>query len=377
MESRNVRYLPAVDHLRLLAALMVLAYHGGLAIAPNPTWPHPRHWAGLLVTEGYSGVTLFMVISGFILTYGALGRQISYGSFLRNRALRLLPLLIVAFALTVSISSSAVSPLLVLNGFVPTGTAGPQGMFAVTWSVFVEIELYLLFPVLLRLLDEGGPRRMLSVLALFAGLRFLALSNGADQLQVLYRSVFGRADQFVLGMIAAWFLRRYPSRWWALLAPVGGAGVILVLGGFNQHGGVFASGASALGSRWAVLSPTAEGLAWACLLLGYVAVVRVEMSIIGRGLAALGATTYSVYLLHMAVLAMLIHYQVMLDFGSTPYTQGVATTLLVAIPVTLVLARLSYRTIELPFLRMRKRYVSDPVQRPVVVEATVGVPLAS
>lgn len=49
-----------------------------------------------------------------------------------------------------------------------------------------------------------------------------------------------------------------------------------------------------------------------------------------------------------------------------------ATTLLGAIPVTLLGARLSYRTIELPFLRMRKRYVSDPVQRPVVVEVSTA-----
>ena len=372
MESRNVRYLPAVDHLRLLAALMVLVYHGQQLLGVPPThWPHPRHWYGLLVSEGYSGVALFMVISGFILTYGALGKHVAYGSFLRNRALRLVPMLVVVWLLTMATGAQAISPSFLLNALVPNANAEPGGLFAVTWSVFVEIELYLAFPVLLRLLEDGGPRRLLAVLALTAGFRFASLANGGDQFSVLYVSVFSRADQFILGMIAACLLRRHESRWWALVGLLGSAGVVFVLTGFNSHGGVFASKASAFGWRWAVLSPTAEGLAWACVVFGYVALMRGAAGTVTRGLASLGATTYSVYLLHMAVIGALVTYKVhIIVAGWSTFENAVATTLLVAVPATLAAARLSYRLIELPFLRMRKRYVSDPVERPVIVEVS-------
>jgi len=374
VESPNARYIPAVDHLRLYAAGMVLVYHGFTRFDTKLTpWPHPQHWPELLVTEGYAGVSLFMVLSGFILTYAALGKHVSYGPFLRNRALRLLPLLVVLFVVAASMSPSSMSPQLFWITLVPTHTAD-SSVFGVAWSVFVEIELYLMFPVLLRHLDSGGPRRLLAVLALLAGFRFAALSSGANPYSLLYFSVFARADQFILGMIAAWALRRYRTRLWGLLAPAGTLLVLLMLDSFSRNGGVRLANGSGLGARWAVLSPTVEGLGFACVVLGYVALMQGAGGALSKALAQLGATSYSIYLLHMVVITALVDNHVRLDLGPTPFLRSVATGVLVALPLTLLASRLSYTLIELPFLRRRTRWIDEP---PRVAPVALKVEAAS
>lgn len=383
MRSKNVSYLPAVDHLRLLAALMVVMFHSVIstvipASAPNSPWPHVHDWPALLITEGQSGVSLFMVISGFVLTYGALGRRLSYGRFLRNRALRLLPLLTVLVLLTAVTTPTLVLPQSALGVLIPSHTTLPGGWLVVAWSVVVEMQLYLVFPLLLHRLDSRGPRGMMPILLLTTGLRFAAMSAGGEPFSVLYLSVFARADQFVLGMLAAWAFRRSPSRLWAPLAPAGLALVFALLAGFDSRAGELSAAGTALGMHWAVLTPTIEGLGWAAVVLGYVAIMRGARGAITRGIAALGETTYSVYLLHMTVVTAVQNNHVHLDLGSTPFLRATATAGLVVVPATLVLARLGYNIIEVPFLRMRSRYVEDP--QPIAKrepDPLLRVPLAS
>lgn len=361
MESQNVRYMPAVDHLRLFAALLVVLVHGFDHFDPKAyPWPHPQHWPALMITEGYTGVTLFMVLSGFILTYAAYGKHVSYGPFLRNRALRLLPLLLVVFAIAATTSPSSISPQLLWITLLPTQAWGLGSFSVVAWSIFVEIELYLMFPVLLRHLNEGGPRRLLGVMALVMGFRFVALSASTDHFGLLYFSVLSRADQFILGMLAAWALRRYSTRLWVLLAPFGMTLTMLLLASFNRTGGSHPSGGSALGQQWGVLSPTLEGVGWACVVVGYVAVMQGVTGTITRTVARLGATSYSIYLLHMMVIDALRANHVGLNVGATPFQQAMVTTVMIVVPLTLVASRLSYNLIELPFLRRRVRWVEEP-----------------
>src|SRR4051794_38510486 len=94
MHSKNIDYIRPLDHLRLLAASLVFLFHYG----------HYFYWKWApvensrlfaAITEGYTGVSLFFVLSGFILTLIALQSQtFVYSSFLRNRVLRIAPLFI-------------------------------------------------------------------------------------------------------------------------------------------------------------------------------------------------------------------------------------------------------------------------------------------
>ena len=101
MKSPNIDYLPAIDHLRGLAALLIVFYHGLHVISYRlrfgaafgfDGWLQPANPLLAALAEGHTAVSLFMVLSGFIFTIGALGRGISTAGFLRNRFLRTYPL---------------------------------------------------------------------------------------------------------------------------------------------------------------------------------------------------------------------------------------------------------------------------------------------
>src|SRR5690606_8813510 len=81
MRSPNIRYFPAIDHLRAYAAVLIVLYHGLLLLSYQARFLAPfgiDHWLppGKLqlapLAEGHTAVSLFMVLSGFILTYGSL-----------------------------------------------------------------------------------------------------------------------------------------------------------------------------------------------------------------------------------------------------------------------------------------------------------------
>src|ERR671912_2212734 len=95
MISKNTEYIPRLDHLRFAAAALVVAYHFAYGSIPADT----RNPILLVIKQGYNGVSLFMVLSGFILTRICLHKEIDYRSFLFNRLLRIYPLyILIVFA---------------------------------------------------------------------------------------------------------------------------------------------------------------------------------------------------------------------------------------------------------------------------------------
>ena len=113
MRSPNIRYLPAVDHLRAFAALLIVFYHGLHVFSYQARFGRDfatDHWlqAGnpllAVLAEGHTAVALFMVLSGFILTVGALEGGVSWAGFIRNRLLRTYPLFLLAMVVVGALS---------------------------------------------------------------------------------------------------------------------------------------------------------------------------------------------------------------------------------------------------------------------------------
>jgi peptidoglycan/LPS O-acetylase OafA/YrhL len=160
-------YHPSLDGLRAIAVASVLVFHASL-------WDDRLHWGG-----GWVGVDMFFVISGFLITRLLLAEferhgRISLKHFYVRRALRLYPLIVVALvaALVLHLWLSPTSTLrprgigLVGIGFyfvnwviVHQQSNRSMGIFSHLWTLSIEEQFYLLWPVILIGLLLAGVRR--------------------------------------------------------------------------------------------------------------------------------------------------------------------------------------------------------------------------
>ena len=198
-------YRPEVDGLRAIAVIAVLIYHLGIGLP-----------------GGFVGVDVFFVISGFLIT-GIIHRGLengtfSLGEFWERRVRRIFPALFVVLAATLAAGywllppneledlgrSSVAQALLVANVYFSQSTgyfAGPAEFKPLlqTWSLAVEEQFYLFFPLALCFLKRIGRMKLFTLLATIA-LISLAAS--------IYGIVFhpGSATTFYLLPTRAWEL---------------------------------------------------------------------------------------------------------------------------------------------------------------------------
>jgi peptidoglycan/LPS O-acetylase OafA/YrhL len=120
---------------------------------------------------------------------------------------------------------------------------------------------------------------------------------------------------------------------------------------FNQAGGFPSVG------RWKLVWPDVEGAVWACFIVTYLSAGRLLPRAINHLTSKLGEISYSFYLIHFAVIKMVLKNSMSLHATGQSNVDALATTLFIVFPITAAIALLTYHTIELPFLRMRPRYV--------------------
>ena len=204
MQTQHHPYLSRLDHLRFLAASLVVLFHffhhtQGDLRSGNPLVS--------LIDEGHTGIALFMVISGFIFTVIVGDKDIHYAGFIRNRIIRIYPLLIVAACLQLFVSTyndhRNYGFLQLLGWLMPfrSETIGLSPYFQQMWTVWVELQFYLLFPFLIVFTRRYGSRYLWGVLGLMFLLRALVFAASGEVRYIAYETLFGRLDQFVVGML--------------------------------------------------------------------------------------------------------------------------------------------------------------------------------
>lgn len=351
MKSSTGQYFQALDHVRALAAFTVFAWHfmhfndGHLAA--------PLAFPLSFFTEGHTGVALFMTLSGYLFAKLLDGRDFSFLPFLWNRFIRLAPLMAVIMLL-VGLQRWYTGTLY-LPGYLNELRMGflisswPNG----GWSITVELHFYVLLPVLLWLARRsrwGLPLLLLVPLAWRSG---WYLTHGEVQSQA-YWTIFGRADQFILGILL------FQSRAWLRGKGVVAAAVFLAFLVFwylfDRAGGFYMQPSYPSPSPvWVVLT-LFEGLAYAVLIAWYDVSFSGSDSRISRFVAQVGAYSYSIYLLHFfLVFQMPVLIDRYLFSLANPYV-----LLAMALPCFLAIVPLSwltYRYIEAPCLRYRLRYL--------------------
>lgn len=366
MKSQNFAYRPAVDHLRAYAAVLILLYHGVHMISAH-MWKRPAFdpaWIFVttnplitLVVEGHTAVALFMVLSGFIFTHGALDKTVRWGAFMRNRVLRIYPMFLVMSVVGMAAFPDAIDLMKLIQALLPLPLQMAYlGAFGcVTWAIGVEFQFYMVFPFLLARLQRDGLRWLLAVLGLCIAFRLLILVIAGQAHAASYLSIVGRMDQFLIGMAIAVAYRRLSGSsvwWWPGLAAVAVA-IPAATWWYNMHGGYHGDHA------WKVLWPTVEGLLWGSAILTYLKVVTGRLEQAMTPIARLGELSLSMYLLHVPFIQVAItisRYWALPVGGSVPM-QAFVTCLVLVLPMTVLMSMATYTLIEKPFLAMRTRYV--------------------
>ena len=355
MKSSSGTYRPGLDQLRAVAIFLVFCWHfmhtdAVLPLQEGHAAPGPLS----IVSLGYVGVSLFMVLSGYLFASITHGVRIDWMRFMHNRALRLLPMLSVAL-IGAYLKSRITGQDLHMSERIMWGwllPSLPQG----GWSITVEMHFYVLLPLLL-LIGRITPYGWLGVLFAAMALRLGLLLSGADLEYLSYYTMIGRIDQFMMGMLA-WHVRgRMTGRhiWWI------GAASLYALGmhQLDRMGSPF-------GSRfdqpalWVVM-PTMDAIFFACTVAWFDTSFASPPSWFGRAVAAIGRSSYSLYLLHtfwVFSFARWVNLHVV-DLSDPLVSVGFAVLVfLISTPVSL----LSFRLIEKPFLSLRKSYRSETTQ---------------
>lgn len=346
---------PALDGVRGLAIVLVMIEHTHLA---------PFHGGGL-------GVDLFFVLSGFLISGLLLAefersRGLDIRRFYYRRGLRLLPALLVVVAATTAVALAyrdsqmgratlAMAPktLFYVANLGWTDVGNPS-LLAHTWSLSVEEQFYLVWPLALLLLLRTRLSRsaLVGVALAAAGLatvtRTVSYLIGPDTPEHFGRWYFRtdtKIDALLLGCAIALLLASdLPHRRWFARLPVGAVGVasltalLAVIPWVHQTRATF------------MVQLSVFRLAAAGLVLAFVvgrAPSWLEQAFSTRWLRFTGILSYSLYLWHFPVFAL-----------SQDRLGRSLKSLMVELPVTLALAYGSYRLVERPFLRARERLPS-------------------
>ncbi len=350
-------YRPDIQGLRAIAVLAVILAHARI---PG-------------FSGGFVGVDVFFVISGFLITGLLLGQwqdtgRIRYFDFLVRRLKRLLPALLVMLVV-VQVSSrlllSSYEALMQTGSLIYAAswtsnlyfafsefnyfaTLQDKDLYLHTWSLGVEEQFYLVWPglllIALSLAGSGSPlrtqlKRLLVLLLVVALVSFTLLIfwAGSDPLKHFYMMP-GRAWQFALGAGVFLCSRLYtqpankPRRFLLLVESCALLGLAMLF-----YSVVVFDEKLAYPGYYALLPSVGAALVLAAG--SGLRTARASRLLSSKGLVWLGDRSYSLYLWHWPVLIIGGAYGLSSD--------GAGLALLFAI--TLALAMLSYRCIELPF----------------------------
>lgn len=345
MKSTSGAHYIALDQLRALAAFLVVCWHF-IPVEVHKSDQAPMFPLLSIFHEGNTGVSLFMVLSGYLFSKLLDKKRIVFGAFLRNRFLRLFPLLsliLLWWMLTnVLIHDWRIGRAVewTIKGLVLP--IWPNG----GWSIAVELQFYLLLPLLLTL-TRRSVWPLLGIIILAVAIRTGVHFIRGNLQDFAYWTLGGRIDQFVIG-IAAWRMRDSLKPW------ICGAafGLFLILWWLiDVSGGQYGSRDSAI---WIFQTPL-EALGWCGIVVWYDARKVPVDGLLARAVAEFGAVSYSVYLLHFY---WIFAYSGWLASRGYPVGNSWAAILaslgfcLLIFPVSW----LCFKVIESPFLKKRSHY---------------------
>jgi peptidoglycan/LPS O-acetylase OafA/YrhL len=380
VSSTKLSFRPDIQGLRAVAVALVILAHAGVA-----------GFAG-----GYVGVDVFFVLSGYLITGLLLEERVAtgtirYGEFLARRLRRLLPAMLAMLLVVLIVSTIVLTPFemrqqsrsfpyaaaWISNFFFSFAERDyflalqDHDLFLHTWSLGVEEQFYLIWPWLVLL---------------FVGFK----ARVADRLSQGKVILVGFAMVFVASLVLSIYLSAnlpllafymMPSRFWQFAL---GSGVYVGMHmafdwravSMGRKGKIGAWIAGLTGVMLVIcsavlLSPDISYPGWYALAPSFGAALLIAAGRISDRAAAgpilssglfvwIGDRSYSLYLWHWPILIL----------GTATGISGLVAGKLVLVALTVALAMLSYRYIELPFWKGRFR---TAIPKHVVVYAVTTI----
>ena len=359
-KARSPIHFPDLDGLRAIAALAVILYHvcEWVPFPATITWDRVRYLLSFAEHGGELGVLFFFVLSGFLITYLMLVEsertgRLHIGRFYLRRVLRIWPLyfltLVAGFTLCPPQVSGGATPWMYatfLTNFDHIAHGEPDcGMLGVQWSIAVEEQFYLLWPLLFA---WAGGRRIFPGLLLALVLWSEAFALQASALAAHYHFV-ANLRYLTMGALLAVVLHRHGHNARQLLARVPTA----------MHAVCYGAGLALLfvAWRWAPAHSGGQLLVHALTAVYFLYILmhqthgsasRLQLRHVPV-LGWLGRISYGLYLTHMFALYAVLHGV------RLPPALGWLSGALVIL-VTILISHLSHRTVERYVLGLKQRY---------------------
>ena len=390
--KRGIQHIPAIDGLRAVAVTAVIFYHLGFQWIPG----------------GFLGVDLFFVISGYVITRLLLDSIERSGGldlrgFYKARARRLLPplvFMIVVTAFYISIwAQDSVKRFLTDTPFSLSGSMnwwlvfkeqdyfeaiGRPPLLQHTWSLAVESQFYLVWPVLLLLILKRFGKKVIPIaalaIALFSGTALFLVSLQLDASSSVSHIYFG-TDTHSIGLFlgaalaVSWIPQNFKSevskKAQNFIDFIGVFGLVGILGSFlliNES------------------SPTAYKIAFPLAAIFGAAIItsivhpasRFAPILQNRVLLWIGERSYAIYLWHWVVFQIT---RPRVDIDGQDWA-----LIALRILVVLALADISLKIVELPirsgkveywFKGMKYRTSSVRKRQKIAVISSISVVLVS
>jgi len=333
------KYIPQFDYLRGVAVLLVMLFHASHDVQ---SFPMARY-----VEFGWTGVDLFFVLSGFLITgilFDTREQKGYFANFYARRILRIWPLyfvllgvMFIAVPLVARQWSAAAMAgakpawafvLFIQNLAIHHAITGP---LSATWSLAIEEQFYFAWPMLIWLLPRKAIQRVAVAIIVCSPLLRLGLTLGHAHV-AMYFNTFTRLDGLAVGSFLAIWLRSADAttvKRWALAA----LPIALVTAIFIEQ-------------SW---------IRYSAIAIAAGAIVTLSFFLTFRNPFVLytGRISYGLYLLHLATFGMATKPELRRHYPHSPVLNDL-TYLVAGLVLSYGAASLSWFLFESQILRAKK-----------------------